>query len=66
MMVDLSICEIENLLMMHERVKQHYNHGYAKSAIKKLNAARKEYMKPFTPTIEDIEQLLEQDEAKLF
>lgn len=48
------LCEVENLLMMADFCKRHFNHEYARNAIKRLNAARNEYVQQVSPLFETI------------
>lgn len=47
MEIVLTIEEIENLIMMHDHCKRHFNHEYARNAIKKVKQARDKYMEEF-------------------
>jgi hypothetical protein len=60
MTVDFSIAEVENLLMMADHCKRHFDHEYARNAVAKLQAARKEYFGLFAA----IEENREEDETK--
>lgn len=56
MEVTLTIEEAENILMMHDHCKRHFNHEYARTAIKKVKLARDEYMEEFKKQRELFEQ----------
>jgi hypothetical protein len=47
MNVNLTLCEIENLIMMHEFCKRWYDHEYARNAAQKLAKVRNEYIVAF-------------------
>jgi hypothetical protein len=44
MLVNLLLVEVENLLMMYERVKKDFNYSYATNAIAKLEKARRDHL----------------------
>jgi hypothetical protein len=46
MTVELTLPELENLLMMHDFCKRWFDHEYARSAAAKLEKAKKEQLEP--------------------
>ena len=55
MNIDLTICELENLIMMCENSSRYHTGGdneYARTAIRKIKKARSEYLKMFDRRVE--------------
>jgi hypothetical protein len=63
MTIDLTICELENLLMKCSFCERHHGHEYAVSAVRKLSKARNEYLKAFGEQRSLIDTGAEMDEA---
>jgi len=65
MKVDLTLLEIENLLMMCSSMKRHSGHEYARTAVKKLEQARKDCIDEFY-SLDRAATEVDQEDGKLF
>lgn len=49
--VEFTLCELENLIMMSDFCKRWFDHEYARTAVSKIREARNEIMKKYAESV---------------